>query len=232
MFRLLFHQFFFFFSTFTYFFFNNKTPYIYFLYPIWPRERIHFLKKPTPSLLLLLYLRSGIKKWNKRIVFCFFLNISTAPEETDVTQKTKKRIELRLFPYDPRRCVTYLQRSSGSRFKNFSYTLLAFCGTFKVCKGVNFFSHCTTFLGFNRFLFHFTKFLDSAGIIAKILFVAYQYYWHVWAKVFHLRCPFFRNVLQRVWTVDWETHQYNVSVGIRQRTKSVVVLLTSRIPQG
>lgn len=40
------------------------------------------------------------------------------------------------------------------------------------------------------------------------------------------------DVVERVWRVDGETDQDDVGVGVRQRTETVVIFLTSRIPKG
>ena len=45
----------------------------------------------------------------------------------------------------------------------------------------------------------------------------------------NLRCPFFGDVFETVWTVDGETHEDHVSVWVGERPESVVVLLTWRV---
>ena len=44
----------------------------------------------------------------------------------------------------------------------------------------------------------------------------------------HLRGPLLGNVLERVRAVDSEAHQDDISVGVREGTQSVVVLLEKR----
>lgn len=40
------------------------------------------------------------------------------------------------------------------------------------------------------------------------------------------------DVVERVWRVNGETDQDDVGVGVRQRTETVIIFLTSRIPKG
>ena len=41
----------------------------------------------------------------------------------------------------------------------------------------------------------------------------------------HFRRPFLRNVLETVWTVDGETHENDVCVGVGERPQTIVVFL-------
>lgn len=47
----------------------------------------------------------------------------------------------------------------------------------------------------------------------------------------HFTNPFLLNVVQRIGRVDGETDQDDVRIGIRQRTKSIIIFLSSGIPQ-
>ena len=46
-----------------------------------------------------------------------------------------------------------------------------------------------------------------------------------------LRGPFLGDVLQGVWGVYTEAHEDDVSVGVGEGPQSVIVLLTSRVPE-
>jgi len=66
----------------------------------------------------------------------------------------------------------------------------------------------------------------------RYLLVTDENDWNIGAEVFDLRGPLFWDVFERVWRVDTEAHQYHIGVGIRKRSKSVVVLLARGIPKG
>ena len=68
-------------------------------------------------------------------------------------------------------------------------------------------------------------------IKTSYLLVSYEYDWYVGAKVLDLRRPLLRDVLERVWGVYGEAHEDDVGVGVGERAETVVVLLTSGIPQ-
>lgn len=55
---------------------------------------------------------------------------------------------------------------------------------------------------------------------------------HLFNKTGATKTHLLLDVVERVWRVDGETDQDDVRVGVRQRTETVVIFLTSRIPKG
>ena len=70
----------------------------------------------------------------------------------------------------------------------------------------------------------------SGRIVAQVFLVSDKNNGDAGAKVSHLRKPFFSNVYQGVGRSDRETHDYDVSVGIRKRAQSFVIFLACRVP--
>ena len=69
------------------------------------------------------------------------------------------------------------------------------------------------------------------GVMAEVLLARNKDDGDMRAEVIHFRYPAFADVAQGVGVVDGVAEKNDISVGIRQRTKSVVVLLSRRVPQ-
>ncbi|KAI3481258.1 hypothetical protein L1887_56474 [Cichorium endivia] len=73
--------------------------------------------------------------------------------------------------------------------------------------------------------------LDHRVVVAQIHLRAYNQARHTGAVVVHLGEPLLLDVLERRWRGDREAHQEHVRLRVRQRSQSVVVLLTRGIEE-
>ena len=74
--------------------------------------------------------------------------------------------------------------------------------------------------------------LCHCGAVRGYLFVSYEYNRYVRAEVFDFGRPLLGNIFKGVWRVYGETHENDVGVGIGKRPQTIIVLLTSSVPQG
>ena len=127
--------------------------------------------------------------------------------------------------------LLHLQCCPGGGLEHLADTLLRLSRALEVSERVDLLCHGTSFLVLHRLLFHLLQLLDRVRVIPQILLVSHQDYGNVGAEVTNLGGPLLRDVLQTVGTVDGETHENDVGVGVGEWTQTVVVLLASRVPQ-
>ena len=127
--------------------------------------------------------------------------------------------------------LLHLQRRPGGRLEHLADALLRLGRTLEVAERVNLLRHGASLLVFHWLLLHLLQFLDRVGVVSQILLVSHQDDRHVGTEVTHLGGPLLGDVLETVGTVDGETHEDDVGVGVGERTQTVVVLLTGRVPQ-
>jgi len=120
----------------------------------------------------------------------------------------------------------------GGLFKDLADTLLGLGRALEVGDGADVVRHSLAFVGLERGLVHLLEFALGVFVVPQIFLVAHQDNRHVGAEMPHFRRPLLRNILQAVRRIDGEAHQNHVRVRIRQRSETIVVFLTSRVPQG
>jgi len=124
------------------------------------------------------------------------------------------------------------ERGSGGVLEDFPDALFRLGGALEIGDGVDGFGHALALVALQRRLVHLLQFPLRVLVVSKILLVAHEDDRHVRAKVTHFRRPLLRDVLQAVRRVDREAHENHVRVRIRERSKTIVVLLAGGVPQG
>lgn len=81
-------------------------------------------------------------------------------------------------------------------------------------------------LSHNRPLLRPRELLHDAGIVAQIDLGSNDQAGHAGAVVVNFREPFFFDVFKRRWSGDAEAHEENIRLGVRERTQTIVILLT------
>lgn len=111
-------------------------------------------------------------------------------------------------------------------------TLVGLGGTFEVVVGADDLLDMLTLLLADRLLGSLCKLRDSLGVISEILLAADKDDGEVGTEVKNFGDPLLLHVVQGIGRVDGEADQDDMRIGIGERAETVVVLLTSRIPQG
>ena len=124
-----------------------------------------------------------------------------------------------------------LKCGSGGGFKHFPHSLLGLGRALEVAKGIDLLSHGTPFVRFDWLLLHLRKLSLCVFIVTQILLVSNQDDGNIWTKVLHLWGPLLGDIFQRVWGVYGKAHKNDICVWVGERSQSVVILLSSCIPQ-
>jgi len=119
---------------------------------------------------------------------------------------------------------------AGSVFKNLTDTLSSLCGALNVAGGANALANFLTLLGRDRLLTGLVQLLNSLGVETEILLAPNEDDWKARAEVKNFGNPLFLDVVKRVRGVNGEADQNDVRVWVRQRTQTVIILLTGSIP--
>jgi len=98
--------------------------------------------------------------------------------------------------------------------------------------GVDLLGDSVSFFRGNGLLVCLAELLDRLGIVTQILFAANEEDGETSAEVQDLSNPLLLNVIKRVRCVDGEADQDDMRIGVRQGTETVIIFLTSGIPQG
>jgi len=125
------------------------------------------------------------------------------------------------------------KESSTSRIlEHLPNTLASSSRALEVLLGANLLCHSHTLLGSHWPLVRLPQLIDHPWITSEILLAGNQDYRKARAEMHDLRDPLLLNVVQRVGGVDGEADQDDMGVGIAERAETVIVFLSSRIPQG
>ena len=119
----------------------------------------------------------------------------------------------------------------GGLFEHLADALFGFGGAFEVGDGADGIGHSLALVGFERRLVHLLQLPFGVVVVPQILLVAHEDDGHVGAEMPHFRRPLLRDILQAVGRIDGEAHQDHVRVRVRKRSQTIVVFLTSRVPQ-
>lgn len=84
----------------------------------------------------------------------------------------------------------------------------------------------------NRSLRSLVKFLDGLLVVSEILLTSNKDDRKTLTEMEDLGDPLLLDVVERVGRVDGETNQDDMRVGVGERAQSVVIFLTSGIPEG
>ena len=115
--------------------------------------------------------------------------------------------------------------------KNILQLILGQGGTFDVFHGTQILGHTVTIFLANGLHLLTGELLANTGVIAQIGLGADDQAGNTGAMVVHLGEPFFANVFEGCGGSHGEADQEDIGLGVRQRTKSIVILLTSSIKQ-
>lgn len=73
--------------------------------------------------------------------------------------------------------------------------------------------------------------LGKKGLVISIITQRIPGLYFIACSAADLRSPLVRDILQRIRRVNGETHEYDISVRVRQWSEAVIVLLSSSVPQ-
>jgi len=132
----------------------------------------------------------------------------------------------------PAALVPGKESSTGRILEHLSNALAGSSRALEVLFSADLLCHGHTLLRGHWPLVRLPQLIDHPRIASEILFAGDQDYRKARAEVHNLRDPLLLNVVQRVRGVNGEADQDDMGVGITERTETVIVLLSSRIPQG
>ena len=115
--------------------------------------------------------------------------------------------------------------------KNILQLILGQGGTFDVFHGTQILGHTVTIFLANGLHLLTGELLANTGVIAQIGLGADDQAGNTGAMVMHLGEPFFANVFEGCGGSHGKADQEDIGLGVRQRTKTIVILLTSSIKQ-
>jgi len=127
--------------------------------------------------------------------------------------------------------ILVINGRSCRRIEHLLHAVVVHSRTFVVRHGGNATGYMASLGTLYRLLFQSTQLDNGLLIGSQVRLVADHHDRDIGAEVTHLRPPFLRDVRQTVWIVDGEADEDNVGVRVGQRSQSVVVLLSGRVPQ-
>jgi hypothetical protein len=130
--------------------------------------------------------------------------------------------------------ATGARHESGAcgMLENLTDTLVGLGGALKVLVGADLLANLLTLLGRNRLLASLPQLLNSLLVVTQILLASNEDDRQTLAEVQNLGDPLLLNVVKGVRRVNSEADQNDMRVGVRERAKTVVILLASSIPKG
>jgi len=114
--------------------------------------------------------------------------------------------------------------------KDFANSFSGFGRAFNVTSGSNALANVLALFRRDWLLASLVQLLNGFGIEAKIFLASDKDDWKARTEVKDFRNPLLLNVVERIWGIDSETDEDDMGIGVGERTKTVVILLTSRIP--
>jgi len=152
---------------------------------------------------------------------------TSAREMDPIVRLQNEAARLLLAPLAP------TKESSTSRvLEHFPNSLPSSSRALEVLLSTNLLRHSHTLFRSHWPLVRLPQFFGHPWITSEILLARDQDYRKARAEVHNLRDPLLLNVVQRVRGVNGETDQDNMGVGVTERAETIVILLSSRIPQG
>ena len=125
-----------------------------------------------------------------------------------------------------------LQRSPGGDLEDVTNTLSSASRALNVATSTDLAGDLATLLGGDRGLRGAAEHLDGSGVVTQVDLAANQDDGNAAAVVKGLCVPLLLDVLQGIRGVNREADEQHVRIGVRKRSESVEVLLTSSIPKG
>jgi hypothetical protein len=124
------------------------------------------------------------------------------------------------------------ESGTGGVLEDLTNALVRLGGALKVLVGADLLANLLTLLGRNRLLASLPQLLNSLLVVTQILLASNEDDRQTLAEVQNLGDPLLLNVVEGVRRVDSEADQNDMRVGVRERAKTVVILLASSIPKG
>jgi hypothetical protein len=114
--------------------------------------------------------------------------------------------------------------------EHFADTLVGLGWALKVLVSRDLLADLLTLLRWDGLLAGLSEFLDDLLVVSQILLAANKDDRETLAEVQNLRDPLLLDVVEGVGRVNSEADQDNMGVGVRKRSKTVIILLASSIP--
>jgi hypothetical protein len=126
--------------------------------------------------------------------------------------------------------ASWEQSSASSVLEYFTDALVGLGWALKVLVGGDLLADLLTLLRGNGLLAGLSELLDDLLVVSQILLAANKDDRETLAEVQNLRDPLLLDVVEGVGRVNSEADQDNMGVGVRKRSKTVIILLASSIP--